>query len=247
MSTALALLHGGQHGSWCWQRLIDHLPSECPAWSQVLTLDVPGCGAKRGQLRAVPTLANVAAELHTELQAAGADAALLVGHSMAGTLMPEMAARAPGFYRRLVYLAACLPRRGESVMATMGGALRGLDPSTVGWPLDPQATPTLELIAAMFGPGLDAATLDHLLQQCPQDQWPLPLVHEPVALEGRALPVPATYIVTLRDAILPPAWQGRFAERAGARAMPVLDAGHEVFLTHPGVLASLLQTIANAD
>lgn len=246
MNTTLALLHGGQHGSWCWERLLEHLPPACPAWDRVQLLDVPGCGRKRGQEREAPTLASVAAELHADLQANGATQVVLVGHSMAGALMPEMAALAPATYRHLIYLAACSPRRGDSVLATMGGSLRGLDTSTVGWPLAPASTPPQEMLTAMFCPGLDDATLQHVLQECVQDKWPAALARDPVAREGREVPVPASYIITARDPILPLAWQGRFAERAGARLMPTIDAPHEVFYTHPGELAALLQALATA-
>jgi pimeloyl-ACP methyl ester carboxylesterase len=234
---AFVFLHGGQHGSWCWARLIAQL---APSGRALLALDVPGCGSKRGRDTAGLTLAGVAAELNADIRAAGLESAVLVGHSMAGALMAQMASLAPTLYRHLIYVAACVPRRGESVLDTLGHSLRGVDPAVVGWPLDPQRTPPLDMLTAMFAPGLDDATLQMLLAECVQDQWPLQLAAEPVALEGRDLPVPASYVVTARDPILPVAWQGRFAERAGARAMVVIDAPHEVFLTHPAELAELL-------
>lgn len=235
-------LHGGQHGSWCWSRLLAANESRQPP--RALLLDVPGCGLKRARGHETPTLAEVVAELNAEVLAADLGPAILVGHSMAGSLMPSMAELAPELYRHLVFLSACLPRRGESVMDTMGQCLAGQDPGVVGWPVDPRSAPPLELLSAMFGPGLDGPTLHHLLQEAVQDQWPMSLATAPVPLDGHLLTQPSSYIVTLQDPILPVAWQGRFAERAAARAMYTLDAPHESFLSHPSELMALLSQIA---
>lgn len=235
-------LHGGQHGSWCWSRLLATNAAQTPP--RALLLDVPGCGLKRTRRHETPTLAEVVAELNAEVRAADLGPAILVGHSMAGSLMPSMAALAPELYSHLVFLSACLPRRGESVMDTMGQRLAGQDPGAVGWPVDPQSAPPLELLAAMFGPGLDGPTLQHLLHEAVQDQWPLSLATAPVPLDGHQLTQASSYIVTLQDPILPVAWQGRFAERAAARALYTLDAPHESFLSHPSELMALLSQIA---
>jgi pimeloyl-ACP methyl ester carboxylesterase len=242
--TAWVFLHGGQHGSWCWSRLLAQLSPQERA--RAVLLDVPGCGSKRERRAETPTLEEVAIELNTQVQAAALGPAILVGHSMAGSLLPSMAALEPQLYQHLVYLSACLPRRGESVLTTMGQSVAGVDPSVVGWPLDPATTAPADLMAAMFGPSLDAHTLQALLHEVAQDQWPMSLAGAPVPLEGRDVAVPSSYVVTLQDPILPVAWQGRFAERAHARALYTLDAPHETFLSHPAELAAVLQRIAAA-
>lgn len=242
--TAWVFLHGGQHGSWCWSTLLAQMSAADR--SRTLLLDVPGCGLKRHRGAESPSLAEVVAELNAEVEAAGfgAGTVVLVGHSMAGSLLPSMAAAAPRLYRRLVYLSACVPRQGDSVMDTMGATLRGIDPAVVGWPMDPATTAPEALLRAMFGPGLDADTLNHLLRESVQDQWPMSLATAAMPRGGRGHDVPADFIVTLQDPILPVAWQGRFAERAGARALHLFDAPHEAFLSHPAELAALLAQIA---
>ncbi|MDB5868489.1 MAG: hypothetical protein JWP96_821 [Polaromonas sp.] len=242
--SAFVFLHGGQHSSWCWDRLITHLAPTTLARQRVLALDVPGCGRKRWRAGAESTLLEVATELNAEIRAAGLGPVVLVGHSMAGSLLPHMAALAPELFRHLIYLAACVPRQGESVMDTLGSTLHGVNPGVVGWPLDPQSTSPQAMMTAMFGTGLDEATLQRLLAECAQDQWPVSLAAEPVMLDGRDLAIPSSYVVTLKDPILPVSWQGRFAERAGARAMYTMDAPHELFLSQPAELAVLLRSIA---
>ena len=237
-NTNFVFLHGGNHGGWCWARLIESLRPHCVG--HMLTLDLPGCGTKRARLAGDITLSQVASELLAEVREAGIEDAVLVGHSMAGVVMPYLAYQAEGLFSHLVFVTACVPRLGESVVQTMGSGLRGLDPAVVGYPLDPATTDPLELMRAMFAPGLSDEDVEWLLQECSQDNWPMSLALEPLSVDLRNIDVPKTYIVTAADPILPPAWQGRFAERAGVANQWTLDAAHEVFLSHPAELADVL-------
>ncbi len=231
-------LHGGNHGSWCWYRLIEALHSHCNG--QILALDIPGCGTKRAQLSEDISLSEVATELIAEVRQAGIQQAVLVGHSMAGVVMPYLVQQAPDLFSRMIFVTACVPRPGESVMQTMGTSLRGFDPAVVGYPLDPATTEPLALMRAMFAPGLSHKDVQWLLEECAHDHWPMSLAAEPLSVELHKLKIPKTYIVTERDPILPPAWQGRFAERAGAENQFSIDAAHEVFLSHPVELADAI-------
>tara|TARA_R110002110_G_C13470525_1_gene720964 strand:+ start:81925 stop:82575 length:651 start_codon:yes stop_codon:yes gene_type:complete len=205
-----------------------------------LALDIPGCGKKRARPAENICLSQVASELIAEVRQAGIEDAVLVGHSMAGVVMPYLADQAPGLFSHLIFVTACVPRLGESVMQTMGSGLRGLDPAVVGYPVDPATTDPFELMRAMFAPGLSDEDVQWLLQECSQDSWPMSLAVEPLAVDLCNIRVPKSYIVTAADPILPPAWQGRFAERAGAANQLTLDAAHEVFLSHPVALADAL-------
>ncbi len=246
MSCHFVFLHGGNHGSWCWDRLINVLQDRFEG--KMLALDVPGCGTKRTSPAPDPLgLSDLADILLNEIRQADIHSAVLVGHSMAGVVMPYLAQQAPDLFSRMIFVSSCTPRLGESVMQTMGSSVRGDDPSVVGYPLDPTTTDPLELMRAMFAPGLSGNDVDWLLQECVLDQWPMSLAMEPLAVDVTEIPIPTTYIVTEHDPILPPAWQGRFAERVGARQQFAIDAAHEVFLSHPGELASLIERALGND
>src|SRR5690606_18651222 len=47
--TDLVLLHGGNHGSWCWGPFVQALNQQPGGFERVITLDMPGCGQKRGR------------------------------------------------------------------------------------------------------------------------------------------------------------------------------------------------------
>lgn len=238
----IAFLHGGHHGSWCWQPLIDAMV-EGGFSGRLIALDMPGCGTRRGQDASGQTLASLAAALNADLRAAGVERAVLAGHSIAGALMPIMAAADPALYSRLVFLATCAPVEGQSVTELMGTAVHGDDPDKVGFPLDPRTTPVEQLCAAMFGPDLSEPQFDALMREVALDITPAALFHEPISRDGYPAGQPATYIVTTRDPILPPAWQRRFAERPSCESVVELDTPHEPFFSHPGELAGLLQQL----
>ena len=53
--------------------------------------------------------------------------------------------------------------------------------------------------------------------------------------------VPASYVMCLRDGILPLAWQEIFATRLKATERIRIDAGHQVMNTRPHALAEILR------
>jgi len=53
--------------------------------------------------------------------------------------------------------------------------------------------------------------------------------------------IPASYVVCLRDGILPVAWQEIFATRLKTAEQVRIDAGHQVMNTRPHALAEVLR------
>lgn len=238
-----AFLHGGRHGGWCWERVIAAMAGR-PGVGRLAALDVPGCGIKRGRDIADITLAQAVAELNQDLRDQGLRDVVLVGHSLAGIMLPAMALADPALFRELIFLATCVPREGESVADQMGTAKHWGDPDAMGWPLDPAATPPLEMQRAMFTPDMTPADMAWIMRETQQDNWPPQVVPTRMDRTGFIGLKPVSFIVTLRDPILPQAWQGRFAERIGTTGFYSLDTPHEPFVTHPQETADLLLQIA---
>ncbi|MGI4746817.1 MAG: alpha/beta fold hydrolase [Janthinobacterium lividum] len=234
-------LHGGSHGSWCWAPLLAELEKH-PDVGRLITLDMPGCGTKRGRDVGTLSLAAVVAELNQDLRILHVRGAVLVGHSIAGILLPMMAVADPPLFSQVVYLATSLPREGETIMEMMGSALHGQDPGHVGWPVDP-GTPPAKLFETMFAPDLSHAQFEWLMGEVVRDVTPPAVAMEGATRAGYANLLPSTYILTLRDPILPPPWQRRFAERAGCTAIVEIDTPHEPFISHPVLLADVLRQV----
>ncbi|GAA4658252.1 alpha/beta fold hydrolase [Gordonia humi] len=242
--TDLILLHGGEHGSWCWDRALDRLTAQPGGFARILTLDMPGCGRKRGRDTSGLSIAEVARELNEDVRAAGFEGGVLVGHSVAGIVMPLLPIQEPELYSQLVYLAASLPEEGQTIVEMMGTALHDEDPETVGWPVDPATSTPQELNRAMFCQDLDEATAAWLLGEVALDSTPASVMTGPATRRGYDGLVPATYILTQRDRILPPTWQRRFAERAGCDRVLEIDTPHEPFVSRPDLLAEVLRQLA---
>ncbi|RRV13444.1 alpha/beta hydrolase [Stutzerimonas xanthomarina] len=239
----LILLHGGEHGSWCWGPLLDELCRDKSGFDRLITLDMPGCGRKRGRDLSRLTLSSIVGELNDDLRDAQVARGILLGHSIAGILLPMMAVEDPTLYSRLIYLATALPDEGQSIMEMLGTSLHGEDPDHVGWPIDLASSTPEELSLAMFGQDLSEAQLAWLLGEVAQDSTPPAVAMEPATRAGYAGLLPATYILTQRDNILPPPWQRRFAERAGCDDIIEIDTPHEPFISHPALLANILKRI----
>ena len=241
----LVFLHGGSHGSWCWAPLLAEMDRRPGRFGRVLALDMPGSGAKRGRSVSDETLQSVAAELNSDIRDAGFRDVILIGHSIAGVLLPMMAAADPDLFASLIFLATSVPREGESVMDMMGNTLHGQDPDHVGWPLDP-STPPADMALAMFGPDLTPDQLTWLMAEVARDVTPPAVALQAATHAGYDGTIPSTYIVTLRDPILPAPWQRRFAERARCRTIVEIDTPHEPFVSHPALLADTLQRLVEA-
>ncbi|GAA4361391.1 hypothetical protein GCM10023166_02870 [Paeniglutamicibacter cryotolerans] len=85
------------------------------AGHRVSAIDLPGSGEDQTPAEAVDLKAyarRVAQELTSD-----AETAILVGHSMGGIALTQAAADAPESVEQVIYVAAFLPRNGESLLS----------------------------------------------------------------------------------------------------------------------------------
>jgi pimeloyl-ACP methyl ester carboxylesterase len=234
-------LHGGQQGGWVWSEVIAALQSRGGGRvGRLMTLDVPGCGAKRDRPARRLSVPQVIDDLLADVDAAGLSGAVLVGHSQAGTLIPSLLAARPQAFARAVYVSCCAPEPGQTVIDMMGEGLRGEDPSVVGWPVRRETADMATFAQAMFCNDMDEAQMAAFLSQLGEDAWPEACSFEHRDWTYGAARQPATYVLLERDESLPLEWQQRFAERLGASRRPRIDAGHQVMQIQPGRLAEVL-------
>jgi pimeloyl-ACP methyl ester carboxylesterase len=103
------LVHGGWSGAWCWQKLAAEFDRRGIKW---IAIDLPSSrdGAKPSTDLAADAAA-VASTVHRDGHY------ILVGHSYGGVVVTEVASRIPNL-ERIVYVAALVPREGESATET---------------------------------------------------------------------------------------------------------------------------------
>jgi pimeloyl-ACP methyl ester carboxylesterase len=235
-------LHGGGQGGWVWRETIAALERQLDGdVGKFLTLDVPGCGGKRGRYTDALSMDDIARELIDDIHAAGAKDVILVGHSQAGQAMNFMVKREPGLFRRLVYVSCSAPLPGQNVLQMIGGGLHGADSTEVGWPVDPQTSSTAERFALMFCNDMPHARKADFLAQLGKDMWPRQSYTFTAWTYGHLDAVPATFVLCLKDMSLPPPWQEIFAARLDVEKIVRIDAGHQVMNTRPEGLAEILR------
>jgi pimeloyl-ACP methyl ester carboxylesterase len=234
---AFALLHGGGQGSWVWAETVRALEAR---GAQVLALDVPGCGAKRGRELSALDSDAIAAELLADIVAAGLSNVVLVGHSLAGAILPLMAKAAPDRFRRLIYLTCTAPLFGTSFLDQMGTGLHGENADTVGWPVDPKTYSLEQRYRAMFCNDMADGEADAFLGKLGLDHWPTDVFLRTDWRYDHLEAMPSSYILCERDQSLPPDWQQRFATRLHCDRTVRIGAGHQAMNTQPETLAAML-------
>jgi pimeloyl-ACP methyl ester carboxylesterase len=188
------------------------------------------------------TFSSCAEALKDEVDAAGFDRFVLVGHSLAGCSMPAMVDLLGDRVRHLVFLACTVPEDGTACLDTLDPEVRAMAADS---PEDRElGVLPREAAAVMFGNDLDADQLEwcisRMVPEAPR------LVSDPVDLSPLRRPIPRTWILTLHDAVVPPAKQERFAKNVGDTPIVHLDAAHMSMISRPAETAALLNEIAHA-
>jgi pimeloyl-ACP methyl ester carboxylesterase len=239
MPKHFVLIHGMSHGAWCWEQLEPLLRRD---GHRTLAVDLPGHG-RRAHERAHASVAGYARAVADAMTLAGAHDAILVGHSMAGVVIPKVAELVPSRIARLVFLAAVvLPNGGSSLAAQFPGALRELflgHARSGGGVV--QYGATLEWARWMNDlPQGDPRTTGALTRLTPQ---PLRPWLERVDLSRfYAMRVPRTYIRCLQDKAVTPDRATLYASRLGVEPID-LDTAHNPMLSNPEALAKILESV----
>ena len=229
---SFVLIHGATLGANCWDRLTPLLDGE------VLTVDLPGRGARADiDLRAV-TLDDCAKAVVADVVDRDLTDIVLVGHSFGGVTVPRVMAQLADRIRHVVMLSAVVPEDGTRVLDQ----------------IDPEVRATVEagIAGGVYTVGVEAARYmlcndaddeqsEFILCQLVDDA--AALLAEPVDLSGYRLPIPRTYVQLSRDQCYPPDLQAKSTERTGAEVV-TLDSGHMAMVTIPDQVARILNALA---
>ena len=231
--TPIVLIHGGGLDRRCWERLIPHL--EGPA----LAVDLPGRGMHPAPLDSVDFKA-CASSVREDIDAAGFDELVLVGHSLAGCSMPATISLLGDRVRHAVFVACTVPKDGQSSIDNLDPEIQEMIRSA-GVPPEPRPMDA-SMAKIVLGNDLDdeqfAWCVERLVAEAPR------LVTDLVDLSPLRTAMPRTWVRTLQDIILSPAKQLSFAENVGNCPVVDLDAGHMCMVGQPLALAAILNETA---
>lgn len=229
----LVLVHGGSHGAWCWERLRPELTRH---GYRSHALDLPGHGQDPTPRREVTWASQVEA-LDRFVRELGAGEVILVGHSLAGGLIPEVAKRRHDVVRQLVFLASIVLEPGECALDTMDPGRRKVLLEMAEASPDRTVFLDWEIARVNFFRGLsDAEAREFYEKLTPQ---PIDVYVEPARVCVRDLGIPVRYLGFTRDAAITPERAAGFARKAGV-SIEMMESAHGAMLTHPLELAEQL-------
>jgi len=201
-------------------------------------VDLPGRGVHPAPLGSV-TFATCAASVRDDIEAAGFDQMVLVGHSLAGCSMPAMVDLLGERVRHAVFVACTVPDHGKSSFDMLDPEIQDMI-RTAG-----DAAPRVmdgDLAKIVLGNDLTddqlAWCLDRLVPEAPH------LNDDPVDLTPLRVAMPRTWVRTLQDIIVAAPKQLHYAENVGNCPVIDLDAGHMCMISQPRALAEILNRVA---
>jgi pimeloyl-ACP methyl ester carboxylesterase len=211
------------HGAWGSPEMWDFVMDELPPETEIAVADLPTNN------RAGTTLLDDAAHVR---ELVGDRPAILVGHSYGGAVITEAAAAIPA--QHLLYLAACMPDVGETMLEWVmkrpfpdPTPMEVFDDGTSVLSLDPENLPYDELTSAR-------------LRDVRLRRFALAGVTTPVGAAAWST-TPSTYVVTAQDTMIHPETQREMARRAAA--VMEIDADHQVILSHPEYVAAVITSL----
>ncbi|WP_323021261.1 alpha/beta fold hydrolase [Pararhodobacter sp.] len=232
----ILLIHGAWGNGSSWTGVVPLLTAQ---GHQVEAFSLPGHGRNdtpSGDVGQPEYVAAVEARLLT------GPPALLVGHSMGGMVVAQVAARQPRHVTAAVFVAALLPRDGESLLDLVQrqdapgvrdfvrpGPVKGttlLDPGAAGV-LFPEATPQAA-----------AAAMAVLSPQPNRGQTDKAIVGPGFAA------VPKAYVFCTDDRVVTHPLQRAMVAATPCEAEFTLECGHVPMLTQPKALAGILLGLA---
>jgi pimeloyl-ACP methyl ester carboxylesterase len=227
------LVHGAWADSSAWGLVEPYLKAQGHA---VINVNLPAHGADNTPYSQI----QLATYVNAVVQAIGIRQVTLVGHSLSGLVVGEVTQRIPTQIRKLVYLAAYVPRNAETVLQLSGEDTETLlPPNLVVNTTNNTATVVTAQIPAIFA--ADAT---------PAIQANLVATHKPESLVPFGTPATVTaanfgavskaYVYTVNDKAIGYQLQQRMTSRAGITKTYALATSHTPFLSMPKAVGDIL-------
>ncbi len=235
------LVHGAFHGAWCWVKLVPELEAR---GHRAVTLDLPSCGEDQTPLAEVSLAGNAA--VIADVVRRQAEPVVLVGHSLAGVSISVAAELVAERVRLLVYLAAFLPRDGDSIASLSASPAARLDsgPSAFmraddGLSFAPRPERAHEVFYTRCSDADVAYALPRLRPQAYSVQ------RTPVTLTAERFGrVPRVYMECLEDNTVSLGLQRDVVAKSPCREVVSLPTDHSPFFSAPALLAEELVRVA---
>ncbi len=237
------LVHGAWEESGMWKNVSPILQKN---GQTVTAVDLPGHGANKNSVAQVTS--KVYFEALVEVISKLDYPVILVGHSMNGALISQVAEQIPEKIERLVYVTAFLLKNGGSVYEAMEG-----DGENGAFPeirfSDDQAFATLpEPALRRIGlHDVNGSEIQRILPLMAEWQASEPFLTKVVLSEDNFGSVPKTYVRTTIDKMISPALQDTMIANWEVDSVFELESGHFPTSSVPSELAEVLLQAATVE
>ena len=233
---ALVLVHGAVHAADCWDLTVAEIHRQAPELD-VLAVDLPGRRRKPGDLSTL-TIADWVDSVVADIETAGLDDVVIVGHSLAGVTVPGVVTKlGPSRVHEMIFACAFVPPEGTAVADTLAGPLAGMARRGAKRNRPGELHPAMARFA--FFNGMSRAQRRFIAGRLCAESARIPA--ENVSRQGMPDDVPRTWILTLRDRALSVKSQRRSIEAiGGAQTIIEMDTCDDLMVSEPGRLAEIL-------
>ena len=231
------LVHGAWGGAWEFAELSKLLAED---GSKVTALDLPGHGENKQDI----TNVTMSAYVKTVVNAieAQAEKVILVGHSLGGAVVSQVAEEIPNLIDRLIFVAAILPANGQSPLGLMQSDEHGqLLPNVIFSEDQTYATITEDTVRnVLLNDFADTSELEQIIPNFLFEQATEPFMAEARLSAVKFGSVRKFYVRAEVDKVLSPKLQDRMLESWAVEQVFNLDSGHFPLNTMPSELASVI-------
>jgi pimeloyl-ACP methyl ester carboxylesterase len=223
--------------AWVWDRLIPDLRAECLPIANRLPVSNP-------EIRKRATIGDCVDHILAQMDAAGFERAVVLGHSGAGILAGQLARKAPGRVRHLVFLSANIPQDGQTTLSGQPIPIQLLNLLAMYLQNRRNSTPVKNVEGIVRRNFCNACPEEAIRFMLAQELLTEPFCVFREKIRWSGLPaLPMTYIRLLQDRTQNLAGQDRMAANLAIRDVRDIDADHMAMLSRPQELADILNDI----
>lgn len=231
------LIHGAWSGSWVWEKVVPMLQKR---GHEVEAIDLPKYGDVFNEDITLQTYVDKVCENIDHIP----ESVILVGHSMAGAVITQVAELRPKKVKSLVYVAAFLIRNNESISNISDKDTTSLvSESLVPFPNEGYGVIKPELAEDTFYG--NCTKEDAEMAKSRMVKQPLSPLNAPVQTTAENFgSVPRYYIECLQDKTITIEYQQMMYTNLPCEKVFTLDTDHSPFLSKPKELTSILDSIS---
>ncbi len=237
--SVFVLVHGAYHGAWCYNKVVPILQD---AGHTVIAVDLPGHGENRVPRDRITLDAYVG---HVcDVVDAQMEPVILIGHSMGGLTISQVAEERPDKLKAIVFLTALMPKDGESRvdLSTRVDEESRVAAARISTEDGLANTVSEELLKGLFYGDCSDEDIEfakaHLVPQAFQ-----PMNQKLRLSEANYGRVPRVFIECLQDGALSIRMQRAMYDQVGVDKVVTMDTSHSPFFSAPEELAGHLMSL----